>query len=104
MQILWNLVEGCVRDVMDRLARKVAYTTVMTTLARLFAKGVLTRRKVDRKFLYRCRFTEEEWRRKAAMEAASRFLSTPDVSRELLMSCLRHVIARAGGQGPPFHT
>jgi len=94
LEILWGLGEGSVRDVMDRLSPKgSAYTTVMTTLARLFVKGVLTRRKVDRKFVYRPRFTAEEWHRRAAMEAALRFLSTPDTSHELLLSSLKKALA-----------
>jgi len=100
MQILFHLEEGSVRDVIDQLAYKAAYTTVMTTLARLSAKGVLTRRMVDRKFLYRSRFTEEEWRKEAAMQAAVRFLGTPTVSREVLMSCLRQVIALQSEAAP----
>jgi predicted transcriptional regulator len=70
----------------------MAYTTVMTTLTRLFVKGVLVRRKVERKFLYRPCFTGEEWHKRIAMEAAVSFLSTPDTSRDLLMSCLQEAI------------
>jgi predicted transcriptional regulator len=40
------------RDVRARLGRELAYTTVMTTLSRLHAKGVLTRRVAGRGFVY----------------------------------------------------
>ena len=36
-----------------RLSSPVAYTTVMTTMDRLFKKGLLSRRKVGRAFVYR---------------------------------------------------
>jgi predicted transcriptional regulator len=93
MEIVWTLDECSVRQVMHRLPRKTAYTTVMTTLARLFSKKILTRRKVDRMFLYRPRFTPEEWRRRVAMQAAVFFLNTPNTSHEFLMSCLSEAMA-----------
>ena len=52
MEILWARGESNVRDVVDRLDRPLAYTTVMTTLDRLFKKGLLARRKSDRAFIY----------------------------------------------------
>ncbi len=44
--------EGSVGDVRDRLSRSFAYTTVMTTLDRLFKKDLLERHKSGRRFLY----------------------------------------------------
>src|SRR5690242_13964370 len=41
------------RQVQARLGRELAYTTVMTTLARLHTKGALTRELVGRAFAYR---------------------------------------------------
>jgi predicted transcriptional regulator len=41
-----------VDDVRARLSRASAYTTVMTTLDRLYKKGLLDREKVGRRFLY----------------------------------------------------
>jgi predicted transcriptional regulator len=49
MRRLWDLGEGTVRVVVDDLNRSVdrprAYTTVMTTMARLERKGLLRRRR-----------------------------------------------------------
>ena len=42
---------ACVRDLQDRFPG-VAYTTLMTTLDRLFRKGVLHRHKEGRAFVY----------------------------------------------------
>jgi predicted transcriptional regulator len=41
-----------VDDVRQRLSRPCAYTTVMTTLDRLYKKGLLDREKTGRRFLY----------------------------------------------------
>jgi predicted transcriptional regulator len=41
-----------VDDVRARLSRPCAYTTVMTTLDRLYKKGLLDRDKVGRRFIY----------------------------------------------------
>jgi predicted transcriptional regulator len=53
MALLWSagapLTPG---EVQRHLARNLAYTTVMTTLARLYAKGQVTRAKRGRAFAY----------------------------------------------------
>jgi predicted transcriptional regulator len=54
MNVLWELGEGTVQDVCDKLDRPLAYTTVMTTLSLLESKKrVLERRKCGRAFVYR---------------------------------------------------
>ena len=50
MEILWARGESNVRDVVDRLDRPLAYTTVMTTLDRLFKKGLLAPPQVRPRF------------------------------------------------------
>jgi predicted transcriptional regulator len=52
MEIVWARGEVSVRDACARFGQGVAYTTVMTTMDRLFKKGLLTRRKVGRAFVY----------------------------------------------------
>lgn len=52
MDLVWERGEVTVRDACARFGRTVAYTTVMTTMDRLFKKGLLTRRKVGRAFVY----------------------------------------------------
>ena len=53
MEIVWGAQEVTVRDVQSRLQRPVAYTTVMTTLDRLFKKGFVARTRCGRAFVYR---------------------------------------------------
>lgn len=86
MRVLWAQGEAAVREVVAQLDRPLAYTTVMTTLDRLFKKGLLERRKADRAFLYSPRFTRREWERKLADELVAGFLAGPAPSRERLLS------------------
>jgi predicted transcriptional regulator len=52
LAILCETGGGSVRDVCRRLSRPLAYTTVMTTLDRLYKKELLLRSKEGRSFLY----------------------------------------------------
>ena len=94
MELLWASGESNVRDVAQKLERPLAYTTVMTTLDRLYKKGLLTRRKAERAFLYSPRLSREEWERKRARDWLSRFLVGPRASRELLVSCLVDAVGK----------
>jgi predicted transcriptional regulator len=89
MEILWARGESNVRDVIDRLGRPLAYTTVMTTLDRLYKKGLLTRRKQERAFVYLAALTREEWERKRTGDFVAGFLSP-----ELLISCLVEAVGQ----------
>jgi predicted transcriptional regulator len=88
MEVMWNFGASNSRDVMERMERKLAYTTVMTTLDRLYKKGLLDREMTDRAFLYRIRLSREEWDRRRAGEMMAGFLAGPEESRHVLLSCL----------------
>ena len=60
---------------MQRIERPLAYTTVMTTLDRLFKKGLLERRKSERAFLYSARLSRGQWEQKRAGEFVTGFLN-----------------------------
>jgi BlaI family penicillinase repressor len=61
IDILWNLEQGTVQDVCDKLERNLAYTSVMTTLNLLVSrKNVLSREKQGRAFVYRPIVTRDE--------------------------------------------
>jgi predicted transcriptional regulator len=62
LEQVWRCVgETTVREVAERLPRRLAYTTVMTTLERLHRKGLLARRKDGRAFRYAPRATPEQF-------------------------------------------
>jgi predicted transcriptional regulator len=88
MEAMWSFGPSFVRDVVGRLDRKLAYTTVMTTLDRLFKKGMLVREMTDRAFMYSPKVSREDWDRQRAGEMMAGFLTGPDESREMLLSCL----------------
>jgi len=87
MTILWDRGEASVKDAAGFLDRPLAYTTVMTTLDRLYKKGLLTRRKLDRAFLYSPKYSRQEWEQRRAGEVIAG-LFPPGHSGELLISCL----------------
>lgn len=60
MEVLWQGHELAVRDVQARLARPIAYTTVMTTLDRLFKKGFVHRRRQGRAYVYTAAYGRHE--------------------------------------------
>jgi len=43
MEILWDRKKSTVREVVDQLKNKNAYTTIMTVMDRLYNKGILKR-------------------------------------------------------------
>lgn len=87
MEVVWTRGESSVRDVVASLPRPLAYTTIMTTLDRLFKKTLLARRKVERAFLYSPRLSRDEWRREMAGGLVASLLVGPEHSRDLLLSC-----------------
>ena len=88
MEVVWNRGESSVRDVVQSLESRLAYTTVMTTLDRLFKKGLLDRYKSDRAFVYMPRLSSEDWERQRAGDLVAGFLAGSQPSRELLLSSL----------------
>jgi predicted transcriptional regulator len=94
MEILWNHGEAGVRDVAEKLSRPLAYTTVMTTLDRLYKKHLLNRRKSERAFLYAPRMSRPEWEGQRAGNWVAAFLANPQPSGEMLISCLVDAVGR----------
>jgi predicted transcriptional regulator len=60
MEIVWRSSDVVVKDVQALLARPVAYTTVMTTLDRLYKKGYVHRRREGRAFVYSAALAKHE--------------------------------------------
>ncbi len=57
----WNRKEVSVRDIYLAFEERIAYTTLMTTLDRLYKKRLLVRRKDGRAFFYAPAFSREEF-------------------------------------------
>ncbi len=97
MGVLWRLDVGSVQDVVIRLPQPRSYTTIMTTMGRLFQKGLLRRTLVDRKFLYSASLTRQELEKAYVGKLVSDLLMvqansrTPEpIMRHILESLSRH--------------
>lgn len=97
MSALWPMGEGTVRDIHRELSvsRKRAYTTVLTIMDRLAQKGIVTRQKAGRAYLYRANLSADEARLKAVEKIVAGFFAG---SADALAA---HLAAR-GGVADPF--
>ena len=77
---LWARGSGTVRELIEGDCQDLAYTTVMTTLDRLFKKGLLTRAEEGRAFRYAARFSREDMHREAAGHAFRQLLDASPAS------------------------
>jgi len=89
MEVIWahNEAEISVSDVLDALNedRQLAYTTVMTTVSRLFDKGLLERRRDGRRYLYNPRLSREGFLQEMTRQVLS---SLPPAGRHAAMALL----------------
>lgn len=74
LEALWARGDATVRELLEHGHDDLAYTTLMTTLDRLFKKKLLTRQAEGRAFRYAPRYTREELHREAAGDAFRRLL------------------------------
>jgi len=86
--VLWTDGSSTVQQVSQRLCSSLAYTTVMTTLDRLFKKGLLSREKRDRAFLYTPAITPDDLEHNRASALVHRFFAGSDTNNDVLLSCL----------------
>ncbi|MET1012765.1 MAG: BlaI/MecI/CopY family transcriptional regulator [Actinomycetota bacterium] len=95
MELLWDREEATVREVLDAVPeRRLAYTTVMTVLDRLWRKGFLARRRVGRAYVYRPKRTREDHARALVEELIA---ASPD-RHGLLLGFVRGVGAEDLGE------
>ena len=68
MDVLWTRCEATGREVVNELNRhrSLAYTTVLTVMGRLVAKGLLTQHKVGRAHVYRPTMSREAFAAESA--------------------------------------
>src|SRR5271167_805624 len=94
---LWGRGSATVRELVEGGCRDLAYTTVMTTLDRLFKKGLLTRSEEGRAFRYTPRFSSEELHREAAGHAFRQLLDASPAS-SLPLSFLVEILGERDAQ------
>lgn len=88
MQEVRRQGETNVANVCSGFSDYYAYTTVMTTLDRLYKKGLLTRRKEGRAFFYAAKYSQEEMERGVAADVIERLLDNSIGRVEPVLACI----------------
>jgi predicted transcriptional regulator len=97
MEIIWQVEAASVREVQQRLPRTPAYTTVMTTLDRLFKKGFVARTREGRGFVYHAAHTREQVESAVAAGLLTGFLGAGDRARPVLSNLVDVVAEQDAG-------
>ena len=97
LEALWQRGPATVRELLEGGCHDLAYTTVMTTLDRLFKKGVLSREAEGGAFRYAPRLTRQELHREAAGEAVRQMLDASPAS-SLPLSYLVEILSERDAQ------
>lgn|SRR5574341_2154798 len=84
----WQRGEVSVRDVYLAFEERIAYTTLMTTLDRLYKKRILLRRKDGRAFLYAPAFTQEEFEHGIREDVIDGLLDSGSGAIEPILACI----------------
>jgi predicted transcriptional regulator len=80
LEALWTRGSATVRELVEDGYQDLAYTTLMTTLDRLFKKGLLIRSEEGRAFRYSPRFSRQELQQEAAGHALRQLLDASPAS------------------------
>lgn len=83
LEEIWTRGHATVRELLQHANLHIAYTTVMTTLDRLYKKRLLTRVAEGRAFRYSPAITQEEMQRAAAGRAIRQLLESGSASLPL---------------------
>ena len=93
MEVLWKRGPSAISEIARVLPQRPAHTTILSTCVRLIGKGLLYKSaKAGKADIYAPTCTEQEWHVMASREAVRRFLSTPNVPRDALLSTLQDVL------------
>ena len=88
LEVVWGSAALSVREVYERIDRRLAYTTIMTTLDRLHRKGVLARTQQGRAFVYSTRITREQIALNGLQRALARVTDSFRNEARPVMACL----------------
>ena len=87
MEEAWRRGSVSASDLYRAFGKRTAYTTWMTTLDRLFKKGLLAREKNGRAYVYSPRLTREEFERGVAEDVLGDLLGRSG-GAEPLLACI----------------
>lgn len=85
---VWRLNEVSVKQIVESFNDRLAYTTIMTTLDRLYKKGFLKRRKDGKAFLYSPRLSAAELERSMTETAVEVLLNAGTSRIEPVLACI----------------
>jgi predicted transcriptional regulator len=97
LETVWKRGNATVRELVEGGEMNLAYTTLMTTLDRLYKKNLLSRQVEGRAFRYTPRFTREELHREAAGAAFRQMLDASPASL-LPLSYLVEIVSEHDAQ------
>ena len=80
LRALWQRGHATVRELTDEGVVDGAYTTLMTTLDRLYKKGILARESEGRAFRYRPLYSEEDLKRGVVADGLQQLFGTKSLS------------------------
>jgi predicted transcriptional regulator len=75
LRLLWAREDATVRELLEEQSLDAAYTTVMTTLDRLYKKGVLERTLEGKAYRYKAKQSEEGYNRQAVAQGLRALLA-----------------------------
>lgn len=89
LEALWQYRDAVsVRELHPHFAERIAYTTLMTTLDRLYKKGILHRSKKGRAFLYTPRVTAREYQRGFTQRVLDQLIGRESDGVAPLLACI----------------
>ena len=90
----WQRGEVSVRDIYRAFEERVAYTTLMTVLDRLFRKNLLARRRDGRAYLYAAAVTREEFERTIKADVVDGLVGHGADEVEPVLACIVDTITQ----------
>lgn len=91
LELLWSRRQPTTAGQIQRAHPTLAYTTIMTTLDRLYRKGLLLRAKDGRAFAYAARYTRAELLSEMISGHVAELLAAADEGTLLLSTLVRTV-------------
>jgi predicted transcriptional regulator len=88
MEEVWARGRASASDIYRAHGERTAYTTWMTTLDRLYKKGLLDREREGRAYLYTPRVTRDEFERGVAEDVLGGLLERATGGAEPLLACI----------------
>jgi len=97
MDVVWSGGSYTVRDVQARVQKPIAYTTVMTTLDRLYKKGLVIRTRSGRAFHYEPAQSREQFEAGVATRVVNGLIARRTGAAMPILSNLVDAVGRQDG-------